>query len=311
VDGTVLHALGNRFLGSPLPRAGGRLGRTTCALINFEDPVLPNAANICGDFRLMITPSRWNEQVLRDQGVTNVATVIQGVDPSVFHPGPRSGVLEGRFAVFSGGKLEHRKAQDLVLLAFRAFAQRHAEALLVTCWHSPWPAIAQTLNSNPDVAPVGFGADGKLDTVGWATANGLRPEQFMALDMMPNHQIGRTLREMDVAVFPNRCEGGTNLVAMECMACGLPCIISNNTGHVELIATGGTLPLLRQGPLPHRSAHTEGWAESDVDEIVEALEYVWANREAAQQRGAAAAQAMAGWSWRQQIGHLAQVLEPL
>ena len=29
--------------------------------------------------------------------------------------------------------------------------------------------------------------------------------------------------------FSNRAEGGTNLVAMECMAAGVPTIVSNNT----------------------------------------------------------------------------------
>jgi hypothetical protein len=40
------------------------------------------------------------------------------------------------------------------------------------------------------------------------------------------------LREIDVAVVPNRFEGGTNLVAMECMACGMPVILSANTGYL-------------------------------------------------------------------------------
>jgi hypothetical protein len=83
--------------------------------------------------------------MLHAAGIGNVAIVIQGIDRSVFHPAPRSGALAGRFAVFTGG---YRKAQDLVLLAFRAFASRHREAVLATAWHSPWPRLAVTLNSN-------------------------------------------------------------------------------------------------------------------------------------------------------------------
>jgi hypothetical protein len=33
------------------------------------------------------------------------------------------------------------------------------------------------------------------------------------------------LRDVDLAVFPNRCEGGTNLVAMECLAAGVPTVL--------------------------------------------------------------------------------------
>jgi hypothetical protein len=38
--------------------------------------------------------------------------------------------------VFSGGKLEHRKGQDLVIRAFVRFVQRHPDAVLVTAWGS-------------------------------------------------------------------------------------------------------------------------------------------------------------------------------
>lgn len=87
-------------------------------MIFFEDTILPDATKICADYALVVSGSCWCEDVLRANRVTNVATVIQGVDISVFHPGPRADTLEGRFAVFSGGKLEHRKAQDLVIQAF-------------------------------------------------------------------------------------------------------------------------------------------------------------------------------------------------
>ena len=43
------------------------------------------------------------------------------------------------------------------------------------------------------------------------------------------------LRRADVALFPNRCEGGTNLVAMEAAAVGVPVVLSANTGHLDVI----------------------------------------------------------------------------
>ncbi len=310
-DGIVLHARGNRFTGGPLPRDGGRTGRPTCAVIFFEDTILPDAADICRDYDLIVTGSGWCEQVLRQNGVTNVATVIQGVDPSMFHPAPRAGSLDGRFAVFSGGKLEHRKAQDLVLLAFRAFAQRHPEAVLVTTWHSPWASVAATVNANPAVAEVTLGANGQVDVAGWLAANGLGERQFIDLGSVPNHQMGAVMREMDVAVFPNRCEGGTNLVAMECMACGVPTIVSRNTGHLDLVATGAPYALTRQGEVSSPSMGTDGWGESDVDEIVETLEQAWSDRDTARRRGQAGAEALADWSWRHQVERLHAVLAPL
>jgi len=310
-DGVVLHALGNRFSGGPHPSAGGLTGRGTCGAIFFEDTNLPNAVDICNDYALIIAGSTWCEEVLRANGVTNVGTAIQGVDPALFHPAPRSDALEGRFAIFSGGKLEHRKGQDIVLLAFRAFAQRHPEAVLVVAWNSPWPQCAVTVNGNPDISPVTFGSDGTVQLKEWAWANGLGVEQFIDVGAIPNHLMARVLREMDVAVFPNRCEGGTNLVAMECMACGIPTIVSDNTGHKDLVATGAPYALTRQGPVVSAGMGTEGWGESDVDEVVEALERVWADREEARRRGAACAQALTRWTWRNQIGCLRDLMEPL
>jgi glycosyltransferase involved in cell wall biosynthesis len=308
LDGIVLHSLGNHFAGSTLPRAGGVTGRATCGVIFFEDTNLPSPRDICSDYALIVAGSSWCEEVLRAKGVENVTTVIQGIDPSLFHPAPRADALAGRFAVFSGGKLEHRKAQDLVVLAFRAFAQRHPEAILVTAWHSPWAAPALSLNRNPKIAPIALTAEGKVDMAAWVAANGIDAGQYFDLGPIPNHLMPRVLREMDVALFPNRCEGGTNLVAMECMAAGLPTILSDNTGHKDLTATGTAFTLTRQAPVLAEDIGTEGWGESDVEEIVERLETVWRDREGARRKGLAGAEALAKLSWRNQIAALHEVL---
>jgi glycosyltransferase involved in cell wall biosynthesis len=304
LDGIVLHALGNRFNGPDRPRQSGPSGRATVGVGFFEDTTLPDAAAMAAEYDMIVTGSSWGEAVLRERGARNVTTVLQGIDPSVFHPAPRAGTLEGRFAVFNGGKVERRKGQDLVLLAFRAFAARHPDAVLVTSWHSPWPITALTVNANPAIEPIQLTAEGRLNVAGWAAVNGVKAEQFIDLGVVPNHLMARVLREMDVAVFPNRCEGGTNLVAMESMACGVPTIVADTTGQRDLVNTGAPYPLRRQHPATPHDAATQGWGESDIDEIVEALEYIYANRERAAERGAAAAQAMAALNWRSQIGRL-------
>ncbi len=305
-DGIVLAPLS--AMAPPDPQLTGKV---TCGVTFIEKTNLPGAAEAAAAYSLIIAGSSWNEELLRANGVANVTTVLQGVDPTIFHPAPRSGALEGRFAVFSGGKLEFRKGQDLVLLAFRAFASRHPEAVLVTAWNSPWPQFAVTLNGNSRTAPLAFTAEGTVRTAEWAAANGIPAGQFIDLGSIPNYRMAGVLREMDVALFPNRCEGGTNLVAMECMACGVPAIVSNNTGHKDLVGTGAPFVLTRQQPVSGGAGGTEGWGESDVEEIVELLETAWSDREQARRRGAAGAEAMAGWSWRRQIGLLHDAITPL
>jgi glycosyltransferase involved in cell wall biosynthesis len=207
--------------------------------------------------------------------------------------------------------MERRKAQDIVLLAFRAFAARRPDAVLVTSWHSPWPVAALTMNANPAIGAVELTPQGRLDPTAWAVANGIPAEQFIDLGTVPNHLMAQVLREMDVALFPNRCEGGTNLVAMECMACGVPTIVADNTGQRDLVATGAPYALTRQSEVLLADSGTDGWGECDIEETVAALEHAYTHREEARQRGLAGAQAMRGWSWRNQIGRLHAALTPL
>jgi glycosyltransferase involved in cell wall biosynthesis len=254
---------------------------------------------------LILAGSSWNAALLRAHGLERVRTVLQGVDPALFHPGPRTGRLHGRdvsgrFLVFSGGKLERRKGQDLVLAAFKVFAARHPDALLVTAWRNFWGKAAATVDASGLVAPLAFDADGRPDPTAWAVAGGVAAEQVLDLGALPNAAMPAVLREMDVAVFPNRCEGGTNLVAMEAMACGAPAILSANTGHLDLIDGENCFPLTRQGALPGDEAGVDGvpgWGESDVEEIVAALEAAYADREAARRRGLAGAKTLERFTW--------------
>ena len=197
-----------------------------------------------------------------------------------------------KFYVFSGGKIEYRKAQDLVVAAFRLFAERHDEAVLVASWHSPWPKLSVGFKGIL-AAPVQLDDTGRIDPVRWALDNGIRASQFLAIGAIPNQLMPQVLREMDVSLQPSRAEACTNLPAKEAMACGVPVILSNNTGTRDLIGS----PTFPDGdatciPLRSQSAvsgfgecGTDGWGESDVDEIVAALEFAYANRQEARAIG--------------------------
>ena len=195
--------------------------------------------------------------------------------------------------VFSGGKAERRKGQDIVIAAFAKFARHHPDALLVTAWHSPWPWLARTLDIGGLAAHVTFTAQDQLDVAAWAQANGIAADQVLNLGAVPNAAMPDVLRDVDLAVFPNRGEGGTNLVAMEAMACGAPTVLSGNTGHLDLIEDGNCYVLTRQSPI----ADEPGWGESDVEELVAAMEVAYLDREDARRRGGLGAQTLAGLTW--------------
>jgi glycosyltransferase involved in cell wall biosynthesis len=302
----VLQALDGDLLLARPARGGAVWGSRNLGVVFLETARLPPAAvEGARKLDLVIAGSSWNAELLRANGLERVATVLQGVDTGRFHPGPRSGRLGDRpvgdrFLVFSGGKLERRKGQDLVLAAFRIFAERHPDAVLVTAWRSFWPQAAASLDVSGLVAPVAFGADGQTDAAAWAAASGVPPGQFLDLGSVPNAALPQLLREMDVAVFPNRGEGGTNLVAMEAMACGVPAILSANTGHLDLIGDGNCYPLQTQRPLAGEEGPAlgvSGWGESEVEEIVAALEAAYADRDEARRRGLAGAATLSKLSW--------------
>jgi glycosyltransferase involved in cell wall biosynthesis len=186
------------------------------------------------------------------------------------------------------------------MAAFKIFAKRHPEATLVTAWHSPWPHFARTMDQTGLAAPVVFDSNGRLDVRAWAAANDIADAQVIDLGNVPNALMPTILREMDAAVFTNRSEGGTNLVAMECMACGLPVILSGNTGHLDLIEKNNCYPLTDQRDVGDRwnsLGDIRCWGESQVEEVVERLEQVFADRAEAKRRGLRAARLMQRLTW--------------
>lgn len=313
LDGLMLRALGNNMGHSALWERVA--ARRNAGVIFFEDTAFDaDALRRAHALELIVTGSHWNEHVLRGLGVSHVTTVLQGVDTTVFHPAPRSGHLDGRFVVFSGGKLEYRKGQDLVVAAFRAFHARHPDAFLLTAWHNNWPQLIADLDLAGHVRGAPRATDGSLLVGEWLAQNGIPAGAHLDIGRVPNAMMGQVVREASVALFPNRCEGGTNLVAMECMASGVPTIVSDNSGHRDLVATGGAIALTRQGPsrLPSRFFRSvEGWGESDVEEIVDALETVYTDRSRAAVIAARGADAMAAMAWPDQIARLLQSLSPL
>lgn len=305
VNAVVLSALGNDLQPQPGPHGGALLGRPSFGTIFFEREALgPKARETLAPHAAIIAGSSWNAEVLRAHGVPKVELVLQGIDPALFHPAPRRGLFPGRFVVFSGGKLEARKGQDNVIAAWRIFAARHPDALLMSAWHNHWPETARSIDASRRAAPLPLRADGALDSAAWVAANGIRAEQFLDLGVVPNALMPAILREADAALFPNRCEGGTNLVAMEAMACGVPTILSANTGHLDLLKDGAALALADQRPIPA----VPGWCESNIEEILAALEALYTDRTRAAGISTAGARLLSGLSWAKTAAEMQRII---
>lgn len=295
----VLHAVGNDcagFVGQERVIGHPNVG---CAAVEHKS-FSPHAREVAKIYSKFIAISKWNENFLRELGIAPVHLCYQGIDTSIFYPGPRAGLWSDRFIIFSGGKFEFRKGQDIVLAAFKVFREKHPDALLVTCWQNllaidPEPfRIVGHCNEMPATLP-----NQGLQIGQWLFDSGLPADSFIAMPYTPNLLMPFVLRECDMAIFPNRCEGGTNLVAMEAMACGVPTFVSNNTGQSDLIEMLGCGSFNSQSPVKAapKMSTTEDWGETDVDEVVAAMEKVYNERESSIREAAAIAEKIKNFDW--------------
>ncbi len=305
---TILHSLGNQFVSGAIN--GQVRGRKNIGFIFFENISFDtDTLNRSRQWDRILAGSSWNRDACHEAGLTDVRFVSQGIDIERFFPASRIGVPSTRFVIFSGGKLEYRKGQDLVIEAFKRFHQRHPDSMLVVAWQNPWAETALSIGHSRYVArPPAPDEAGGVKITGWARDNGIPADNFVDLGWVANSRMPAILREADVALFPNRCEGGTNLAAMEAMATGLPCILSANTGHLDLIEGDNCYTLNRQSADPLKPEH---WRESDIDEIVEKLELAYSDSEDRARRASLGAAFMKKRSWENQVSELVSEIEDL
>jgi len=294
-DLTIIHSLGNDFVCTN----SRHWGKRNIGFIFFEQSLFSSEGLArAQQFDLIVAGSRWNAEILAKAGVRKISYVMQGVDTKLFRQSvPRS--TAERFVIFSGGKLEFRKGQDIILAAFKVFHKKYPDSVLLTSWNSPWAETSQDLTHSP----LGFGApniiNNQIDVDEWCSRSGVPNSAFIHLGPTPNTLMPKIYDGVDIAIFTNRAEGGTNLVAMEAMASGVPTILSANTGHLDLISTNNCFILAQQKG--YDIPALKGWGESDIAEVVQKLEYAYHHRSILPQVGNQGRKFIEQFSWEQQM----------
>jgi glycosyltransferase involved in cell wall biosynthesis len=276
-------------------------GAPTIGYTFFEEnlAIAPHVQGAASHYDHIVTGSRWCEQVLRHYGIERVTTILQGVDSGIFHPHPGGKeYLKDSFVVFSGGKFEFRKGQDLVIRAFKVLQDRHRDVVLVNAWHNFWRFSIQTMCASPYIRFRPVSSDFHVVIQSLLADQGIRPEQVITIGPRPNVIMERIYRNSDVGLFPNRCEGGTNLVLMEYMACGKPVIASNTSGHKDVLTPGNSIRIESMKPLTIRSnIDLAVWDDPDLEETIERLEWAYQNRGRLDAIGRQAAEDMSKLTW--------------
>lgn len=298
LDHAVLQPVGNNFSG--MEGQGRVLGNPMIGCAAIEHKECSAIGRKVGKlYTKLIAISRWNENFLKELDVAPVHLCYQGIDSKLFSPKPPTGNWPGRFVVFSGGKFEFRKGQDIVAAAFKIFQARHKDALLVTAWQNLLPVDPSPYILAGHCQDIPKVENETLQVALWLAVMGLPPESFVNLPFVHNMMMPAILADCDIALFPNRAEGGTNLVAMEAMACGVPTYVADNTGQKDLIELFGCGALHAQNKVKTSAnmMSVEDWGETDVDEVVAAMESVYANREIAKTEALKVSEKARGFDW--------------
>lgn len=267
----------------------------------FGYPLSPQRRDSAAKLDLIVAGSSFCEKQLKRAGIDRTKTIIQGINPIIFNPSNSSKyLLKDRFVVFSGGKLEYRKGNDIVIRAFQIFSDKHPDALLINSWFNLFDFSLNTMAAS-GIIDFTFNDKNYMESmINLYKINGLNPAKVITLPMKPSFQMPYIYKNTDIGLFPNRCEGGTNLMLMEYMACGKPVIASAQTGHADIIRHNNAFPIETYTDVKVKNgnpAEYDGWVEPNIDEIVSLLEKAYDSKEECNQKGEAAGQFLATLTW--------------
>lgn len=255
VDAPVIHTINNLTFESYSPVWSRK---KNIAYLFSEKPFMTKKQKTNAKrFDVLVAGSEWNARILRENGLDAIS-IPQGVDMEIFHPQKKK---VKSFAVFSGGKMEHRKGQDLVLAAFEELLKRVPEAYLFAAWTNIWDFENYS-----------------------QTMQGIQMRNIVPIKLSDQHTLASVMNNSSFGVFPNRIEGGTNLMLMEFLACGKTASVNVSTGQKDVVTEEYAFPML-------------GDDNKMIQEMADRMEYAYYMPEKLEPMGERAAEAMKNFSW--------------
>jgi glycosyltransferase involved in cell wall biosynthesis len=296
VDGIVLQALTDLEMNPMVPVRGHKnFGYTF-----FENELTQKSIENLKTYDFVWAGSTWCRDKLVASGIDRAGVLLQGIDPSRFFPLPAK-VDATQFTIFSGGKFELRKGQDLVLVAFRELQKKYPEIALINCWFNLWPDTIRLFKFSKYMV-LGTGNSWSEFMNDIYARNDVDATNVKTCELVDNHNLRDLFATTDIGLFPNRCEGGTNLVMMEYMACGKPVLGSWTSGHRDILTPNNSL--LLDDLQPFQIFDQQGqlwtdWEEPKVHQLIERIEYAYHHRDVLHQLGQRAGEDMRRLTWQQ------------
>jgi glycosyltransferase involved in cell wall biosynthesis len=244
---------------------------------NIPDDLIKKAKE---NYDLIVAGSQWCKNLLADKGLDAIV-IHQGIDPCLFNKSrSEKKYFHDDFLIFSGGKFEDRKGQDITIKAYKVIQDRYPDVKLVCSW---------------------FNAYASTTGLSILEKSGIDMSRVIFIPFLTNNNMPNIYQNTDIGVFPSRCEAGTNLVMMEYMACGKPAIASVGTGQSDLITekNGFSLNSTGQCLLKDESGKTLSiWENPDPEHLIERLDWAYNNRGELPKYGQEAAKTMSKKTWK-------------
>ena len=298
LEGVTLHCISGHDLRPMNPADWNRINIGYCFFEN-DIETLRHTRRAASEWDCIVAGSSWCRCQLQIGGVKNTDTILQGIDPEYFHRKPYRND-DGRFIVFSGGKFEFRKGQDLVIAAMKILMQRHPDMYLAASWINMWPFSLATMAQSSHISFSPSHDDCLTVLQRTLYDNGIPQDRVYLAPLVDNTLVNQLYQQTDIGIFPNRCEGGNNMVMCEYMACGRPVIASDFTGHADIITRRNAFPLTQYEPVIARDTAGKPcgiWYEASVEELAALLETAYQNRDLCRQKGCSAAEDMTQLTW--------------
>jgi len=275
--------------------------------LNNEDVNL-----LTSSYDYFITACKWAEDALRNAGITNVTTINHGIDPMVFNTFyAEKEYFKDKFVIFSGGKFEFRKGQDVIVRAYKHLQDKYDDVVLVGCWYNPWQSSFNTMKSTKFINFAPQSADYETAIREVLFSNGIDLNRVVLPKYAPNYMMARLYRNSDVGIFTNRCEAGTNLVLMEYMACGKPAIVTYSSGNRDVVDENAAILLkeLRNCEIRYNDRVIANWDDPNLGEVIEKLEWAYHNRDSLKNIGQKAGELMhSKYTWKNIAGQFMDVI---
>jgi glycosyltransferase involved in cell wall biosynthesis len=300
LDGPVIQGLmGNSYL----PFVTGLVPPAELGFGVFEDNILSKKDVEClrNSYCRIAAGSTYCAEVLREHGLHDISVLPHGVDTTLFCPRlEKRSLLADRFVIFSGGKFELRKGQDIVIRAYKVMQDRHPDVMLVNAWHNAWPKSRDTMAES---TLIRYAPPANNDIGGWMNhllaAHGIDVNRVITVGPRDPRLLPDLYHATDLGLFPNRVEGGNNMVLMEYLACGKPALVSYNSGHRDIVRRQNAVLIEGHRPMHRRR---EGvmkaiWNDPSVEETIDKLEWCYQHREQLAPLAHQAATDMRAFTW--------------